>query len=298
MALFRVERNPWGQEIVIGLSWDLLWVFAAAGILFVCVDAFVRWRWPKSLTREEDLARLTGANDVAAEVPERVVRHPLPSRLFHWVMAASIFALLITAFLPILGVKFSWVTAHWIAGLVLTGSVLFHIVHSSFWMDLKSMWISRRDIQDAALRFRRALGKPGPEPGKPGKYPLENKLFHHLTAVMSLTVIVTGALMMVKVDTPFWTRNPYFLPDSTWAIIYVLHGLCAVGFVTTITAHIYFAVRPDKWWITRSMIKGWITRKEYLTHHDPAQWPVTGASRRTPGERSPVSAGGVPEQTG
>src|SRR5690606_22051934 len=133
MELFRVERNPWGQEIIIGLSWDLLWVFAAAGILFVCVDAFVRWRWPKSLTREEDLARFTGANDVAAEVPERVVRHPLPSRLFHWVMAASIFALLIPAFLPLLGVKVSWGPAGRIAGPVLPGGVRFHMGRAGFW---------------------------------------------------------------------------------------------------------------------------------------------------------------------
>lgn len=267
MELFRVERNPWGMETIVGLSWDMLWVFAAAGLLFIVADALFRRRQPPM--SEADLAKLTGADARLAAVPERVVRHPLPSRLFHWVMAASMFGLLGTAFLPILGVKFSWVTLHWTFGLVLTASVLFHIVHSVFWMDLKSMWISGRE-----LKALFSGGKAGGAPERTGKYKVENKLFHHLTALMSLAVIVTGALMMVKVDTPFWTRNPYFLPDSTWGIIYVLHGLCAVGFVATIMVHIYFAIRPDNWWITRSMIKGWITRKEYVANFDPDAWPV------------------------
>jgi hypothetical protein len=35
-------------------------------------------------------------------------------------MAAAMFTLLFTAFLPKLGVQFNWVTYHWIAGAVLT----------------------------------------------------------------------------------------------------------------------------------------------------------------------------------
>ena len=52
-------------------------------------------------------------------LPPRIPRHSLAARLFHWVMAASMFTLLFTAFLPISGVKFPWVAWHWIAGLVL-----------------------------------------------------------------------------------------------------------------------------------------------------------------------------------
>ena len=44
--------------------------------------------------------------------PERVARHSLAARLFHWIMAAAMFTLLITAFLPKVGVKFPWVTYH------------------------------------------------------------------------------------------------------------------------------------------------------------------------------------------
>jgi hypothetical protein len=37
---------------------------------------------------------------------------------------------------------------------------------------------------------------------------------------------------------------------------------------------VYFAVRPEKLFITKSMIFGWISREQYLEHHDPRRWPV------------------------
>jgi hypothetical protein len=52
----------------------------------------------------------------------------------------------------------------------------------------------------------------------------------------------------------------------------VLHGLAGVSLVGLVMAHVYFAVRPEKWWITKSMILGWITRRQYLEHHDPQRW--------------------------
>ena len=52
------------------------------------------------------------------------------------------------------------------------------------------------------------------------------------------------------------------------------HGLAGVGLVGLVIAHVYFAVRPEKWWITKSMILGWITRRQYLEHHEPSRWPV------------------------
>ena len=53
-----------------------------------------------------------------------------------------------------------------------------------------------------------------------------------------------------------------------------LHGLSAVGLVGLIMAHVYFAVIPEKRWITLSMIYGWIARRQYLEHHDPDRWIV------------------------
>jgi hypothetical protein len=43
---------------------------------------------------------------------------------------------------------------------------------------------------------------------------------------------------------------------------------------------VYFAVRPEKWWITKGMIVGWITRRQYLEHHDPHRWVVPETGHR------------------
>ena len=83
------------------------------------------------------------------KIPEKVARHQLAARLFHWIMAAAMFALLFTAFLPKVGYQFPWVTYHWIAGLVLTASIIFHIIHATFYMDFWSIWPDKIDIEDA-----------------------------------------------------------------------------------------------------------------------------------------------------
>jgi cytochrome b subunit of formate dehydrogenase len=274
MEWFRWERNPWGQEILIGLSWDLIWVAVAAGALLIVAHALLYyWRWRGAGTG-------TISETLPKQLPEKILRHSVASRVFHWVMAASVLTLLFTAFLPIWGVKFSWVTAHWIAGLVLTAAIIFHIIHASLWKGLGLMWINSQDLSDGWLVVKQTLGSSGSAPGKPGKNPLENKLFHHVVAIATLAAIITGLIMMAKVDTPWWKRNPYVLSDDTWGIIYIIHGAGSVALITLIMAHLYFAVRPEKRWITLSMLHGWIPRDRYLEHYDESRWPVgEGASR-------------------
>lgn len=222
-----------------------------------------------------------------------MIRHRLPDRLFHWLMAASVLTLLFTGFLPILGIKFAWVTVHWIAGLVLSAALVFHIIRALFWQDRLSMWVGFRDLTDAWRAIRQGFLRPGPAPGKPGKYPFLQKMFHHGAAVIVLIAVITGILMMAKLDTPFWSRNPYFLSDQVWGVIYVLHGLASLCTITLVMVHVYFAIRPEKLWITRSMILGWITRDEYVENHDPDRWVIDSHSdsdTRT-GAAAPPDAG-------
>lgn len=48
MELFRVTRNAWGQEILTGISWDLLWIFVGAGLAFIVLHfLYVRYWAPK-----------------------------------------------------------------------------------------------------------------------------------------------------------------------------------------------------------------------------------------------------------
>jgi cytochrome b subunit of formate dehydrogenase len=201
-------------------------------------------------------------------------------------MAASMFTLLITAFLPIVGVKFAWVTYHWIAGLVLTASVLYHVVHASVWLDFWSIWLTREDLDESWNRIRRSVGIAAPEPRKAGKYPTDNKLYHTAITLSGFIAIATGLFMMTRVRTPFLTRNPYaFFSDRAWGVVYVSHGLMGVLLVTLTLAHVYFAIRPEKFWITKSMLFGWISRRNYLEHHDPQRWVVATQGPKPPQEQ-------------
>lgn len=204
----------------------------------------------------------------------RIVRHALADRLIHWLIAASTLILLATAFLPILGIEFAWVAIHWWAGLVLGAVVVVHIVRAMFWQDLRSMWIDRVDIRDAMAIAQATLRLGQASVNKPGKYSFAQKLIHLAFTVVVLAAVVTGVLMMVKVDTPWWDRDPYWLSDGTWGLIYVVHGLAALLLVTMVITHIYFALRPEKLFFTRSMLFGWITREEYKQQHDSTRWQV------------------------
>ena len=42
MEIFRVSRNVWGQEILQGMSWDLLPLFFGIGVAFVVLHMLYR----------------------------------------------------------------------------------------------------------------------------------------------------------------------------------------------------------------------------------------------------------------
>jgi thiosulfate reductase cytochrome b subunit len=189
-------------------------------------------------------------------------------------MAASMLTLLGTASAPVLGFRFNWVEIHWIAGLVLTVSIVYHTIHASFWLDFWSIWLNREDAREAITRFKRAVGQRAPAPRKAAKYPWDNKMYHTAIVLSALATVPTGLLMMNRVQTPFFTRNPYLFGDTTWGVMYVLHGLSGIALVGLTIAHIYFAIRPEKQWITKGMIFGDISREEFLRHHDPERWIV------------------------
>jgi formate dehydrogenase subunit gamma len=280
MDLLRWGRSPWGEWVLTHVSWNLFWASLFAGVLFFVAHASYMLF---SAHRKRSAAETDALEAANKNLPQQIERHGLAARLFHWVMAASMFTLLFTAFLPVAGVKFAWVQWHWMAGLVLTASILFHIVHATFFLDFWSIWVGPKDIPELKAELLREFGHDVPGP-KPGKYPLGNRLYHLAIVVTGLAVAATGLFMMKRVRTPLFVRNPYILSDSTWGLTYVTHGLAGVGLVGLVIAHVYFAVRPEKWWITKSMIYGWITRRQYLEHHEPSRWRVG----RGPGATKPA----------
>ena len=204
-----------------------------------------------------------------------VVRHKLIDRLYHWIMAIAVVVLAGSAFLPILGIKFEWLTIHWIAGLVLAASVLFHIIRAIGWQDRLSMMIDAIDLRNGWRRTLRVFGRKTPPLVKASKYNGMQKLFHLGTAVVILAIIGSGLLMLLKIDTPWWRRDPYWFDDGQWGVIYSVHGFSAMLIVSVVMIHIYFALRPDEWHLLRSMFRGWISDAEYRDHHDAGRWKAS-----------------------
>jgi cytochrome b subunit of formate dehydrogenase len=212
------------------------------------------------------------ATPVAEASSGRVVRHKLADRIYHWLMAAAVLTLLGTAFLPIIGWKFEWLNLHWTTGVLLAFLVVIHIVRGLIWQDWRAMVPDAADIRDGWRSLARVFGGNGPVPGKPGKYKILQKLYHLAIAIIVLAIVGSGLLMLLKIDTPLWKRNPYWFDSDTWGVIYSIHGFASMTLITFVMIHIYFALRPEEWWLTRSMFRGAITRKEYAEHCDASRW--------------------------
>lgn len=279
MEILRTGQNPWGQDILIGIGWDLVWVAVVASAVFVVGHVVFMMTRPKAPDPAAE-----GDSAAASDPARRVARHSAAARAFHWTMAAAMLVLLVTAFVPVLGLQFPWLTLHWIAGVALTLSIVWHVVHVFGWQDFWAMWVKPSEIGHGVEELKHAFGAgSGEAPRAPGKYAFDHKLYHHMAAAAGLVAIATGLLMMVRIDTPVWDRNPYLLSDGTWGVVYLLHGLSGVALIGLVTAHIYFAVRPEKRWMTWAMVNGWISRERYQAHYDTQRWPVAGTSSRTAG---------------
>ena len=83
MELWRRVANPWGQDVLVGVSWDLMWAAAIGAALFLVAHAL----WIR--TRTADAHTEASAGDVPSGVPERIQRHALSSRVFHWAMGVT-----------------------------------------------------------------------------------------------------------------------------------------------------------------------------------------------------------------
>ena len=125
MEIVRYKRDVWGDEVILGVAWDLLWVVAVAIILLLVGHAII-------------MALLARKKAKPSSDGPRVKRHDGIDRAFHWIMAGSVLVLIATGVLPIIGIRFAWLDIHWIAGLVLTFVVIFHTIRASFWQDFKS----------------------------------------------------------------------------------------------------------------------------------------------------------------
>lgn len=249
MEIVRYKRDVWGDEVILGVSWDLLWVVSVAILILLAGHAIF-------------MAALAKKKAKPSAEGRKINRHDAIDRAFHWIMAASVLVLIATGVMPIIGIHFAWLSIHWIAGLVLTFVIIFHIIRASFWQDFKSMLISPADFAE-----------PFDESRKPGKYSFEQKGLHLAMTILVLLVIVTGVILLMQIRTPFWDR-PAVTDEAQLGLMFLLHGLATLGLVAFTAIHIYFAVRPEKIFYTRSMVKGWISEAEMKENHDTDKWKV------------------------
>lgn len=264
MNIVTWNHSPWGEPVIIHAAWWLLWISVAAAVIFMIIHTVWTAKNTPAKVSLDAAARAEG-------LPEKIKRHSAAARLFHWVAAASVLTLLITAFLPKTGVLFSWLNIHLIAGVVFIAAILFHIVHVFCCMDFAAIWPVPKDLKEIKDTF----SAPSEEGHKPsaGKYPIGNKMYHLAIFVVGLIMAVTGFVMLWRVHTIMFTRDPYvFFSDAGWGIIYAIHGLGGISLVMLVIVHIYFAIRPEKRAITESMLTGFMRKDFFVTHHDPDRW--------------------------
>jgi cytochrome b subunit of formate dehydrogenase len=94
---------------------------------------------------------------------------------------------------------------------------------------------------------------------------------HPVVTILTLLVIGSGLLMFLQIDTPWWDRTNS-MSEGTLGLVFFIHGLSTLGLIGVICLHIYFAIRPEKLFYTRSMISGWISKDELAANHDPKRW--------------------------
>lgn len=121
------------------------------------------------------------------------------------------------------------------------------------------------------LLMPKDFSEPFDSARKPGKYYFEQKGMHWAVTVVALAVIITGVLMFMQIDTPFWDRTNS-MPEDQLGLVFLLHGLSTLALVALAATHIYFALRPEKIYYTRAMISGWMSEEELAANHDPAKW--------------------------
>lgn len=170
--------------------------------------------------------------------PGRQHRHGLAARIYHWSLAACVYALVFTGFSPVIGVRFSWVDPHWIAGLLLSVLVIGHIGHSS-----------------AARRYR-IMAWGSAQGTVVRKYTDAQKLYHWAIGSLLMLLVVSGIVLTFGIDSVLGHADPHMLGPWWRGMLFACHGLAAVCCIPLILVHTYLALLPENSWLLGSMIRG------------------------------------------
>ena len=75
MEIATYKNDVWGREVLLGVSWELLWLVIVAAFVIIAAHAIY-----EAFRRRGERPSSEGS---------RVTRHDAADRVFHWVMAAS-----------------------------------------------------------------------------------------------------------------------------------------------------------------------------------------------------------------
>lgn len=316
IPIFETERAA-GQEVVVGLAWEMLILGTAIAFFAFLLHFIIRDVLNPTEHTPGEGEPTTGEieDSLRSQGVEEVHRFTLAQRASHWIMAISIFLLMLSGFVmmypnitlqAIAGI--AWVDIHIIFSVVLIGYVFFHIGHVAYKGTWWEMWFGIDDMKDQLARFKNLIGLEEEYP-RQKKYPSAQKMLHTGVVVTTFGVILTGLVMLRRVRVPYlWeeTREFTFLGihfgtgvgEPGWGLVtwsFVLHDLFAILLVMLVLGHVYFALRPREWGVTRSMITGTVSVNTYAEKYSPRSWSVEGVPSTDGGELT--TEDGEPEET-
>lgn len=195
---------------------------------------------------------------MANHTDDTLLRHAGPDRAFHWLTAATMLVLLGTSLLPVVGIRFAWLVPHWVAGLLLTLLVLFHVFRAVTALNMRSIRLTASDLGEL-------------KGAKPGKYSLAQKGMHKAWMFTVVVAIATGLLLMIKAGTPLLGRNAYFFSLRNWGLLTLLHDLAALLALFLVIVHVYFGLLPEKRHYLSAMLRGRVSRAALGAEHDLAK---------------------------
>ncbi|MFB6131149.1 MAG: hypothetical protein ABEJ28_10055, partial [Salinigranum sp.] len=95
--VFRYQ-HPFGKPVIVGLSWDVLLVFAAIAALVFLVHFIVRDLLNPTEHSEPEGGDESVVRTLESRGVDEVNRFTAAQRASHWIMAISIFALMLSGF--------------------------------------------------------------------------------------------------------------------------------------------------------------------------------------------------------
>jgi len=291
---------------VVGLSWDVLLVLAFVATLTFLVHYVLRELWnPTDHTDSRDgPTKEEVVESLEAQGVEEVNRFTLAQRASHWIMAIAVFALMLSGFIIMntgVTVKvvagLSWLDLHIVSAVVLIGYTLFHVGHVAYKGTWNKMWFGRAEARDLWTRFTNLIGRTDEYP-RQFEYPSAQKLLHWAITGATLGVTITGLVLVRRVSLePLWSaaREFSFLgiefglgtADAIGLVgwSFVFHDFFAAGILALVMGHVYFALRPNEWAVTRSMITGTLPVREYAERYSPSSWQIGGERAADGGQR-------------